>query len=500
MLFAAAARSSMTAGDAHGARTRLERAVELEPTNWEYSTHLAVACEAAGDPGRALDVWTALQRNSPDNVDVKQAIGKNLCNLRRYAGALDLLREVLVTRPNDVTTLLYVARCVEATGSPEDALAGWREVARRAPDHREAAQAGLRCRYRCGDRESVLHEVFGATDPEQMSREISALARVAEGEGQWSDARALFERANTLFPTVANTLNLARMTVAFGGVLSGSAAAYDDGAIAKVIKAVDHTWITGPTTLVLPDEADSSPNEGRLSHHALAGLNESLATALGVETTVDELQHLDSWFVHLNDAMRGRIATDPAGLIVNYAVRQLAGRLACDDRLVDLEIGILFGGSIITSHAAHRAAGNNVLVAAIDPLGGYYGTDTDPYSGEPVTAEVFTDNLERFGVPQDEIHLITEPSESVASRAFGSSSRLACLFIDGDHTYGGVKNDWDNFAPSVVPGGFAILDNYLDDAWPDVSTFVHRELVPSLGHMWSPAMVEGRTLVLRRST
>lgn len=41
------------------------------------------------------------------------------------------------------------------------------------------------------------------------------------------------------------------------------------------------------------------------------------------------------------------------------------------------------------------------------------------------------------------------------------------LFIDGDHTYEGVKDDWDNFSPFVKPGGKVFFHD-CDDTSPEV--------------------------------
>jgi hypothetical protein len=38
--------------------------------------------------------------------------------------------------------------------------------------------------------------------------------------------------------------------------------------------------------------------------------------------------------------------------------------------------------------------------------------------------------------------------------------RIAALFIDGDHSYVGVKNDINLYAPRVVPGGFIAFHDY----------------------------------------
>lgn len=48
---------------------------------------------------------------------------------------------------------------------------------------------------------------------------------------------------------------------------------------------------------------------------------------------------------------------------------------------------------------------------------------------------------------------------------------IKVLFIDGDHTYKGVKDDWDNFSPFVVKGGWVFFH---DADSGDVQRFVKK--------------------------
>jgi predicted O-methyltransferase YrrM len=55
---------------------------------------------------------------------------------------------------------------------------------------------------------------------------------------------------------------------------------------------------------------------------------------------------------------------------------------------------------------------------------------------------------------------------------------LDILFIDGDHTYNGVKNDFMNYNDLVNEGGFIVFDDYHCKISPDVKLFVN-ELIKS---------------------
>lgn len=41
-----------------------------------------------------------------------------------------------------------------------------------------------------------------------------------------------------------------------------------------------------------------------------------------------------------------------------------------------------------------------------------------------------------------------------------NNNQLDILFIDGDHSYNGIKNDFTNYSPLVKKGGFIVMDDY----------------------------------------
>jgi predicted O-methyltransferase YrrM len=53
------------------------------------------------------------------------------------------------------------------------------------------------------------------------------------------------------------------------------------------------------------------------------------------------------------------------------------------------------------------------------------------------------------------------------------------LFIDADHTYEGVKDDWDNFSPFVKPGGIVYFHD-CDETSPGVV-----QLFEEIGEGWT---------------
>lgn len=79
--------------------------------------------------------------------------------------------------------------------------------------------------------------------------------------------------------------------------------------------------------------------------------------------------------------------------------------------------------------------------------------------------------------------------------AQASERQYDALIIDGDHTYAGVKSDFDLYAYMVRIGGFILFDDYGAHDWPDVKALVDKEVEPCnwLSHVGS----EFRTAVYR---
>ncbi len=188
--------------------------------------------------------------------------------------------------------------------------------------------------------------------------------------------------------------------------------------------------------------------------------------------------------------MKGRIAGDVQDYLLNFCLHDTASHQSTTAG-AHLEIGVLFGGSLIL--AMHAVAGTEDTVIGIDPLEGYYGRSLyDPESGVPVIPRIVRGNIRKCGPKGVKWSLFQNYSQNVAESI---KVPLKVLFIDGDHSYEGVKSDWDLYSPKVVRGGCVLIDNYGDPNWPDVGRFVDTELPPA---GWSIICKLGRSVVLRR--
>ena len=55
------------------------------------------------------------------------------------------------------------------------------------------------------------------------------------------------------------------------------------------------------------------------------------------------------------------------------------------------------------------------------------------------------------------------------------------LIIDGDHSYEGVKFDYENYRKFVRVGGYLIFDDYGAPDWPEVTNYVDKEVMGTDG-------------------
>ncbi len=121
---------------------------------------------------------------------------------------------------------------------------------------------------------------------------------------------------------------------------------------------------------------------------------------------------------------------------------------ACQPRSV-LEIGTNNGGTLFLWS---RVAAPNAQLISLDLPGGEFG------GGYPVWRRPL---YRRFALPGQRVHLVRENSHHPTSlekvRSLLGRCPLDFLFIDGDHTYDGVKRDFEMYAPLVRPGGLIAL-------------------------------------------
>ena len=155
----------------------------------------------------------------------------------------------------------------------------------------------------------------------------------------------------------------------------------------------------------------------------------------------------------------------------------MVARCVRDEKLRVLEIGSLFGIGLSMLYDCNRGFFDRIELTALDPLDGYYdGNAPDVLLGIPVSEDTFWRNIDAADVPRDAIRLVKHLSTDDDALSALSSSHFDVLVIDGDHSYAGVKADFDNYQGLVERGGYVIFDDYGSKDWPDVQAFVDTEV------------------------
>jgi cephalosporin hydroxylase len=111
-----------------------------------------------------------------------------------------------------------------------------------------------------------------------------------------------------------------------------------------------------------------------------------------------------------------------------------------------MEIGTASGGTLFT---LTRVARPDATIVSLDLPGGKWGGGY---------AEKRVPLYEAFALPGQTLRLLREDSHQPEAlehvkQAFGGRT-IDFLFIDGDHSYEGVRSDFEMYSPLVTPGGY----------------------------------------------
>lgn len=169
----------------------------------------------------------------------------------------------------------------------------------------------------------------------------------------------------------------------------------------------------------------------------------------------------------------GRLAT----AIEDAVLRALVAKSIKGKNAHILEIGTLFGiGAGIIFDAIHSQF-DSVHFTLLDPLEGYYhANQADVLTGLSVNEKVLRKNLKRVGMEDENFTLVKALSTDAEAIEAVAKDKFDLLIIDGDHSYAGVKTDFENYIQNVKLGGYVIFDDYGSKEWPEVQEYVDKEL------------------------
>ena len=173
----------------------------------------------------------------------------------------------------------------------------------------------------------------------------------------------------------------------------------------------------------------------------------------------------------IHDLCIGRIG----GKMPSLLLRVLTARSINEPTLDILEIGTMFGGTVISIYDCCYGLFDNIHFTVIDPLDSYYQRAVDPGTQIAPNPSIFRRNMARFDIPKSDYTMICKQSQNQQAIIEAAKRSYNLLIIDGDHSDFGVTNDYHAYHSMVREGGYIIFDDYGDDKW-GVTSFIEREL------------------------
>jgi len=146
------------------------------------------------------------------------------------------------------------------------------------------------------------------------------------------------------------------------------------------------------------------------------------------------------------------------GVVASYQIdseiTSFLDRISALEARVIVEIGTAKGGTLLL---LARSADPRATLISIDLPDGSFG------EGYPVWR---TPVYRRFALPTQTLTLIRADSHLESTRARVEAAlagrQIDLLFIDGDHSYEGVRSDFEDYAPLVRPGGLIAFHDIVE--------------------------------------
>ncbi|HVY68544.1 MAG TPA: class I SAM-dependent methyltransferase [Verrucomicrobiae bacterium] len=129
----------------------------------------------------------------------------------------------------------------------------------------------------------------------------------------------------------------------------------------------------------------------------------------------------------------------------------------CSGKGAIVEIGSWQGKSTICLAGASQAAGGKSRVIAIDP---HIGSPEHQKTGEIWTFDKFKQNIRDAGLEK----LVTPIVKMSGDAAADIREPVELLFIDGAHEYEAVKQDFEQYFPKLIDGGYIAFHDTI--GWP----------------------------------
>lgn len=132
--------------------------------------------------------------------------------------------------------------------------------------------------------------------------------------------------------------------------------------------------------------------------------------------------------------------------------------------------------------------------------------------GTPISPEIPIKNIEKFNIFNNHYEYIQGDSQKIETieKLKTFIDYIDVLFIDGDHSSNGVKNDFELYSPMVKNGGYIVFDDYNDYKFsPEVRPTVDRiistldgyEIIGTLTNTFKArpeSLLDGNCFIIRK--
>jgi tetratricopeptide (TPR) repeat protein len=196
-------------GQYQGARLALERALKIEPNQFDAATTLAELNFGLGNGPRGIEVLQLAARIRPQEFRLWLTMGKVLFDLGDFTKAIQAYEKALGLNPDDREATVGLIRCLIATDVSDQAEPWMKKALEKYPDDPQVLGFAARSAF---DANRLVEAIeFAdralARDPKNLEA-LLARARARVVQAQWEQALPDAERARAAQPNDLGSLQL----------------------------------------------------------------------------------------------------------------------------------------------------------------------------------------------------------------------------------------------------------------------------------------------------
>jgi tetratricopeptide (TPR) repeat protein len=196
-------------GQYRGARLALERALKLQPDQFDAATALAELNFGLGNGHRGIEVLQIAARLRPQEFRVWLTMGKVLQDLGDFPRAIQAYEKAVGLNPNDRDALIGLIRCLNGSDVPDQAEPWLKKAVEKYPDDPSVLGFAARGAFDANrlDEAIALADRALAREPKNLDA-LLVRARSHVIQAQWELALPDAERARAARPNDLGTLQL----------------------------------------------------------------------------------------------------------------------------------------------------------------------------------------------------------------------------------------------------------------------------------------------------